>query len=71
MPTKCRPANDELTPAQRREELSAILAVGMLRRTRRARPSGLATPKQTCPQPEIPLDLPCDLRLSVPHRTAG
>jgi len=68
------PANGphiELSPADRRQEVAAVLAKGLARWRRRARAGGFAPAPEIRSKPEISLDLSDESRLSVSDRTAG
>jgi hypothetical protein len=62
---------DELTPEQRRAEVIAILARGLLRYHRRMFHGGLNPREKNPPPHQICLELPAETRLSVSDNTRG
>lgn len=71
MPVARRAPAESPTPDDRRSRVAGILALGLLRRARRARVTGLVPSSGSCPQPSDRLAISSALRLSVPVRTGG
>jgi len=60
-----------MTADQRRREVAAILARGLLRQVTLARATGCGDPQEVSHKPPIRLDLPAKTRLSVAPRPNG
>ena len=65
MPTSTPHSTSDLTPAQRREQVAAILARALLRTLRLATPE---TPRETLELSAAGLEVPGKTRLSVSRR---
>lgn len=59
----------ELTPIERRRQVAAILAKGVVRWRKRAKNGGFMPAPESSPVPENRLDLPGETRLSVSDGT--
>ena len=64
-------APDSVTPEQRRREIAAILALGILRFRRMARLGLPATPPESSPQTQNRLEVSRESRLHVADGSAG
>jgi len=60
-----------MSPAERRREVAAILARGVVRLRRRNPTDGLTHAPESSPNPEKSLELPAETRLSGSHGTRG
>ncbi len=61
----------DLPPAERRREVAAILARGVLRLRRIARFGGIMHAEESLPERENGLELSGEMRLSLSERTRG
>lgn len=61
----------DLSPAERRREVAAILARGVLRLRRIARLGGIMHAPESLPKRENGLELSGEMRLSLSERTRG
>jgi len=62
---------ETMTELERRDEVASILAAGLLRHIRAAKPMPSNGGKTSSPTPRIGLDLPSKTRLSVAQRPTG
>ena len=61
----------ELTPIERRRQVAAILAKGVVRWRKQAKSGGFMPAQKSPPVLKKRLDLPGETRLSVSNRTRG